>query len=547
MVTILSRTPRLSDFAFVHTAAYVEVEDVFRSESFGRTHDAETKMRRANRELEQVEETRTTGRPKPSANFKRSSGRAGGWLEEPRESRETVRAILNAATESMLLLDASGTVLALNQTTAKRLGKSADELIGRYIFDFLPPSVAAARRARLDEVVRSGQPAQFEDERQGMFFEHKLLPVFDERGKVVRVAVCGQEITERKHTQQRQAEALELNRAILATSTVGIMAYRATGQCVFANEAAGLIVGASVEQLLQQNFRQNPDWREHGLLQMAEEALRTRKMRRGEIHGATTFGKELWLDCQMVPFVSGGELHLLVLNCEITNQKRAEEVLRGFSRRLRRAQDEERRHLARGLHDSTAQKLAAVNMNLGRLKHLVAGTDPAVRNLVGDIAALVEDCSKEVRTLSYLLHPPLLDQLGLPAACRSYLEGFSKRSGVRVRLDVPDDLGRLPASAELALFRVLQEALANIQRHSGSKTASIRLTRAANRVVLKVSDRGRGISAAVLRDVAQGFGGPGLGLLSMRERVDQLGGRLEIESGTKGTTLVATLPLPVRH
>jgi signal transduction histidine kinase len=145
------------------------------------------------------------------------------------------------------------------------------------------------------------------------------------------------------------------------------------------------------------------------------------------------------------------------------------------------------------------------------------------------------------------LHPPLLDQLGLAAACSDYVKGFKARSGIRVKLDLPVNLDQFSAEAKLALFRVVQEGLANIHRHSGSKSATIRLRHTADQVWLEVSDRGRGIPPAALQRANGAPGRTGLGLIAMRERLSELGGRLDIESAKNGTTLRATLPLGHRQ
>jgi len=356
-----------------------------------------------------------------------------------------------------------------------------------------------------------------------------------------------QDIAERKRVQQRLSEALELNQTILATSSVGIVAFRASGRCVFANQAAGRTVGANPEQLMRMNFRQSAAWKKYGLLEMAEETLRTGKPRRRELFVVTTFGKKVWLDTHMARFVAAGDEHLFVLHSDITGRKRAEEALRTLSLRLRRAQDQERRHIARELHDSTAQKLVGVTMNLSQLETRVTGMDASTRKLVRNSLALAGDCAKEIRTLSHLLHPPLLDQLGLAAACSDYVKGFKARSGIRVKLDLPVNLDQFSAGAKLALFRVVEEGLANIHRHSGSRSATIRLRHTPDQVVLEVSDRGRGFSPPALQRANGRLGRTGLGLIAMRERLSELGGWLDIESGKNGTTLRATLPLGHRQ
>jgi len=352
-----------------------------------------------------------------------------------------------------------------------------------------------------------------------------------------------QDIAERKRVQQRLSEALELNQTILATSSVGIVAFRASGRCVFANQAAGRALGTNHEQLMRMNFRRVASWKKYGLLEMAEETLRTGKPQRRELFVVTTFGKKVWLDTHMARFVAGGDEHLFVLHRDITCRERAQEAVRMLSLQLRRAQDQERRHIARELHDSTAQKLVGLVLNLGQLENRAAGMDASTRKLVRSSLALAEDCAKEVRALSHLLHPPLLDHLGLAAAIRDHVKALKARSGIRVKLDLPDNLSRLPAEANLAIFRVVQEGLANVHRHSGRKSATIRLRRTADQVWLEVRDRGRGLPPSAVQCRNGRPGRTGVGLIAMRERLSELGGRLDIESSKNGTTLRATLPL----
>ncbi len=217
--------------------------------------------------------------------------------------------------------------------------------------------------------------------------------------------------------------------------------------------------------------------------------------------------------------------------------------LREMSLRLSRAKDDERRRIARDLHDSTGQKLAALSMTVGMLQDATRATDDKTEKMFASSLELIEQCAQEIRTLSYLLHPPLLDELGLGAALGDYVEGFSKRSGVRVTLDMPPALERLPEEIELALFRVVQECLANIHRHAAGSAAHIRFACDAGQVTLEVSDQSHGMSAKTLRGIEDGRGTTGVGIAGMQERLQILGGRLEIESGAQGTTVRAILPI----
>jgi PAS domain S-box-containing protein len=227
---------------------------------------------------------------------------------------------------------------------------------------------------------------------------------------------------------------------------------------------------------------------------------------------------------------------------DVTERKRAEKTLRELSGRLLRLRDAERRRIARELHDSTAQSLAALAMNLARVQEAGAALDATATRALAESLELAASCSREIRTLSYLLHPPLLDELGLAAALRWYADGFAQRSGIEVELEVAPELGRLHQEVELALFRVVQESLTNIHRHSGSSRASIHVLAAASEVVLRIVDEGRGLPVEAGAEPEAGLAGVGVGIAGMRERVHQLGGRIEIRSGREGTTVEAALP-----
>ena len=215
--------------------------------------------------------------------------------------------------------------------------------------------------------------------------------------------------------------------------------------------------------------------------------------------------------------------------------------LRDLSVRLLRVQDDERRRIARDLHDSTGQALAALKLELAGIERELAPRHP---QLASRLAANIESArqiSDELRTISYLLHPPLLDELGLGSALRWYIEGFQKRSGISVQLEFSGE-ARLAPEMETMLFRVVQECLINIHRHSGSATASIRLGQADGRIVLEVEDEGRGMTAEELADIASGAA-LGVGLRGMRERIKDFGGELEIRSKGQGTKVKAVVPI----
>jgi signal transduction histidine kinase len=213
--------------------------------------------------------------------------------------------------------------------------------------------------------------------------------------------------------------------------------------------------------------------------------------------------------------------------------ERVAEGVRGRTTTLG-ATNQERRRLARELHDSTAQLLAGLSMNLAVVNEEASRLDSRSQRAVNESIALADRCLREIRIISYLLHPPELDQLGLQTTLTRYVKGFVERSGIQVDLDLSADFGGLPREVQMALFRIVQECLANVYRHSGSTTARVRLVQSESEIALEVADDGRGI---------QGNPSMGVGTASMRERVQELGGLLDIVSASGGTTVKVVIPL----
>jgi signal transduction histidine kinase len=227
-------------------------------------------------------------------------------------------------------------------------------------------------------------------------------------------------------------------------------------------------------------------------------------------------------------------------------QQRTEELaqktkeIRELTGRLLRLQDDERRRLARELHDSTGQMLVAMKMTLDQMSAETKGQK--IEPLVSQTISINEDISRQLRTMSYLLHPPLLDEVGLPSALQWYADGFAQRSGITLDLQISPEFGRLPEGMEIALFRVVQECLTNIHRHSGSATANIRLIRTPKTVQVEIADTGSGVPPE--RRHADKVV-PGVGLMGIEERMRQFGGRAEVTSSNHGTVVVAAIPLNI--
>jgi signal transduction histidine kinase len=238
-------------------------------------------------------------------------------------------------------------------------------------------------------------------------------------------------------------------------------------------------------------------------------------------------------------------VHYQLLTAELNSREQAERIvrdsehsLRTLTGRLLQLQDEERRRFSRELHDSLGQYLAAVKMNLDMFSDSQAGD-----KRLSEAIHLLDQCIAETRTISHLLHPPLLDEAGFSSAAKWYLEGFAQRSGIEVKVDLPEDVSRLPKSLELGLFRVLQESLTNIHRHSGSPRAEITLQLLADKVILEVRDYGKGMAQETLKNSRTNGIHVGVGLAGMRERVRELGGQFDIHSKPSGTLISVTIPV----
>ena len=236
------------------------------------------------------------------------------------------------------------------------------------------------------------------------------------------------------------------------------------------------------------------------------------------------------------------EMRQTQANMEVDSAARATQ-LEQLSAKLINLQDEERRRLARELHDSAGQYLAGIQMNLSALLRPNSGLQDTARARVSDSMDMAKLCTSEIRTISYLLHPPLLDETGLRSAISWYVEGFAERSGIRVELEIPDNLGRLPSATETALFRVVQQSLANIHRHSGSPVAVICIAVDDHAVNLEIRDEGHGFPPEVLTGFLSGTHLGGVGMAGMRERIRDMGGCFEVRSSEQGASIHVSLML----
>jgi len=349
-------------------------------------------------------------------------------------------------------------------------------------------------------------------------------------------------VQQRTAELQRRTEEVSAQADLLNLANDAIFVRTLDDKITYWNQGAERLYGWSRAEVLQKT--------PHQILRtefpQPFEEIKAQLLRDGQWQGELTHSKR---DGSRITVASrwsmwwspeGKPLGFLEVNSDITERKRAEEGLRTISGRLLQMQDDERRRIARELHDSAGQTLVALDMNLASIQREAKQLSPQALKTCSESLDLVKELSRELRTISHLLHPPLLDEAGLPSAVRWYVEGFAERSKIRVNLDLDANLGRLSSECETAIFRIVQESLTNIHRHSGSPTASISISRTRRQVRLEVHDQGKGISVQKQRN--SGSMKRGVGIQGMHERVRQLGGRLQINSGKGGTSVVAILP-----
>lgn len=375
-------------------------------------------------------------------------------------------------------------------------------------------SIATARAGRLrSEYVDSGDPS---------LLVQQADVVSQLRNSVSEIQRLTADNPRQQVDTRRLAELKEARIALMSQA----MELKRTGSSAPAAQAAlsrqSLAIAEATDRLLRRMY------------DTEEKLLTERQARASRSRGLTAQILLTSLFLALVLFI----LHHRLLTDQVKARSRAELAQRALSARLLTLQDEERRKFARELHDSVGQYLAATKMAMSTLQ-VKLPADTALQ----DCIKLLDDSISETRTISHLLHPPLLDEAGLNSASRWFVEGFGKRSGIDVNLDIHDGAARLPEPTELVLFRVLQESLTNVHRHSGAKRADVSLRTADSQVVLRVRDYGRGIPPSVVQSFREDGSGSGVGLAGMTERIREIGGSLEINSSAVGTEVVARVPV----
>jgi PAS domain S-box-containing protein len=376
-------------------------------------------------------------------------------------------------------------------------------------------------------------------------FYSRAVAITDKKGKVVIVRGMSQDITERRtaEVKLRESEALLTNAEQIANFGSWEFDVGSTTAKLSKNLRKMYELSAN-EELTREKYNEHVHPKDRTRVRrIIDEAIAACRPFEYQLRYILPTGETRFLFTRGIPIArpDGKLMRIFGVVQDVTGHKQAEEDIRRLWRQMVRGRDEERRRMARELHESAGQSLAALKMNLSRLFESLPKTSKLVQTLWNSSVELADAAVREVRTVSYLMHPPLLDEAGLGPALRWYARGFAERSKIAVSVDIADDFGRVDQELETTVFRVVQEALTNVHRYSGSKTASITVSRSEGRVVAEVRDQGCGLSVSGAGNGSQSP--PGVGIVGMRERVQQLNGTFEIQSVPgHGTTVRAILP-----
>ena len=486
-----------------------------------------------------------------------------------RQIEERFRRLVEVMPVAVYVCDTSGNIQNYNNRAVElwgrepQLGDPAQRYCGSLRLYSADGTLVPHHESKMAEVLRTGIEARdlevLIERPDGSCITVlvNIVPLRNGDGELIGAMNCFQDITDRKRAEERLQRSERLLRLVLDALPVAVGVLDLSGDVILSNPA--------MQRLWSGLIRSGPDryaeskgwWHATGKRLAPAEWPSVRAFVNGETSVNEVIEIEAFdgirkiIQTSAVPIRDAGDriTGALVVNEDISARQTAERELsdsynqmRTLTGRLMRAQDDERRRIAQMLHETTAQDLAALKILLARLNRTADGLGDSERSALTESISLAEQSMTEIRTLSYLLHPPFLDEMGLLSAVRWYAAGFAERSGITVDLELPENFERLPLNTETALFRIVQESLINIHRHAGSETARIRLRRDAETLVLEIEDRGHGIPKASLEHITSGGGVAGVGVAVMSERLEQLGGHLEITSGDHGTTVRARLP-----
>ncbi|HET9993936.1 MAG TPA: PAS domain S-box protein [Candidatus Acidoferrum sp.] len=486
-------------------------------------------------------------------------------------------AIVDSSDDAIVSKNLDGVITSWNKGAERLFGYSAEEAIGQHITLIVPADRQDEEPRIIGHLRRGERVDHFETVRvrkDGTLLDISLTisPVKDATGRVVGASKVARDITEWKRAERIQAEQARL----LEMSNDAIFVRDATDRVKYWNKAASDLYGYTREEALGRVIHELLHTEFPEPLESINEQLRRDDRWTGELVHRKKDGTQIVVVSRWAldRDIHGNPRSILETNNDITQQKRTENALRSahaeleervkertaqllkknqelskqaqivqeLSARLLQLQDEERRRIARELHDSAGQLIAAIGMNTSAIAREKGKLSPSAEKCAEENVQLVDQAVTEIRTISHLLHPPMLDEIGLESALRWFIEGFAKRSKIEVNLVMTLGSERLPGDLEIAIFRMIQECLTNIHRHSGSKTAEVRLAKKHGCIHVEVSDQGKGIPLDKQLEL-NSAGTLGVGFRGMRERVRQLGGALHLNSDGNGTSVTVTLPI----
>ncbi len=462
--------------------------------------------------------------------------------------------VLASTSLPVVMVDRALRIRRLTATSAKTL-KILPSDIGRPVTDIRWDINVSNLDQLIAGVVDTLSPKELEvQDTHGHWYSLQIRPYRTKDDQIDGAVIVLSDIDELKRLSERVKKSQDFMEAILDTVREPLLVLNDKLRVVYANSVFLKNFGVNREQSEDKLFYDlgNGQWNAPKLLRMLEEILpkRTRVVDFELEYDFPGSGKRAMLlnACR----IEDDKPMILLAIEDITERKRAQtqleqsyrdlelrtDAVRELSSKLMRSQDEERRRISRELHDSLGQYLAHAKMSIEALMN--PGIPEKEAEALIQVSETLEKCLMETRTISYLLHPPLLDEVGFDSAARWYVDGFSERSGIQVNLNLPKELKRFPGPLELVLFRVLQESLTNVHRHAHAQSVDIQLQLGADEVTLEVRDHGQGMPTELLRRFRATGQGAGVGLNSIRERINELGGRLEIQSDNKGTLIRVT-------
>ena len=469
-----------------------------------------------------------------------------------REAQNRLAAIVESSDDAIVSKGLDGVITSWNKAAERTFGYTADEAIGRPIYLIIPADRKQEESEILARIGRGERVDHFQTVRQrkdGTLLDVSVTisPVRDSSGRVIGASKVARDITAHKRAEQALRESEQRYQVVTDASPVMIWMSGTDRLCFYFNKVWLDFVGRTLQQEVGDGWTQNihRDDFDH-CLQDYVSHFDARRPFEIEYRLRHRSGQYRWiLDRGLPRYTPDGTFEGYVGGClDINDRKEAAEKTRivDESLRLIKVQDDERRRIGRELHDSAGQTLTVLGLSLAQLVEKAAMIAPQLASEGKEIEKVVQQLHREIRTTSYLLHPPLLDETGIRSALGWYVQGIAERSGIAIDLKISADFGRLPADIELTIFRIVQECLTNIHRHAESKTARIRIRREKSRVHIEVRDTGKGISPQRLAEIRTQ--GCGVGISGIRERLRRFRGEMKIESEGSGTTISATIPIP---